>query len=587
IERDIGQVLLGLRPVAFLVGAFYSVFSFVLDVAGVMVIVGCLMALYRRYVLKPAYLAGRPNYGYWVVLLLLVSLSGFYLEAARIAHSAFVVDGDEIVPTAAVAEKWVSPVGYALAQVVPAAAVTPRLQHAVTWWLHGGLSFAFILGFAFGDMRHAVTGLANTFFAPLEAPAGTLQAIPDMEEAESFGVTSVDQFRWKTLFDSDACVSCGRCELSCPATLTGKPLSPRRVILSINRAWMSATDKLLAGEHVDEHEPIVDNYISADELWSCTTCGACMRECPVSIEHVPAIVDLRRSLVMMESRFPEEAQLTLTNLETAGNPWGLDNESRADWAKDLEVPTLDDEPNPEILFWVGCAGSFDARAKPTSRAVAKILKAAGVRFAVLGAEERCCGDPARRIGHEYLYNILAECAVETLNGHGIKKIVTSCPHCFHTLLNEYPQLGGHYEVVHHADYIAQLIAEGRLPGLVGGGSVATVYHDSCYLGRYNNVYDAPRNLVQAVGARLVEMQRHGSNSFCCGAGGGRMWMEETLGDRSVNVERSEEAIQTGAEQIAVACPFCKTMLADGVQEHGRQDLKVIDVAELVAERLGD
>ena len=288
---------------------------------------------------------------------------------------------------------------------------------------------------------------------------------------------------------------------------------------------------------------------------------------------------------MKESSFPPEAQLALTNLENAGNPWGLDNEARADWGKDLEVKTLAEEPDPEILFWVGCAGSFDVRAKPTSRALVKILNAAGVRFAILGSEERCCGDPARRIGHEYLYNILAQMAVETLNGHGVKKILTTCPHCFHTLLNEYPQLGGHYEVIHHTDYINQLIREGRLklPGTNGGAS--TVYHDSCYLGRHNHVYEGPRDLVKVAGLRLVEMPRTRDNSFCCGAGGGRMWMEEHLGDKKINIERSEEALSTGAEQIAVACPFCKTMLKDGVKEKGREEMDVRDVAELVAYKL--
>lgn len=585
IERDIGQILLGLTPVAFLKGSFYTVFSFVLDVAGVMVIVGCAMALYRRYVTQPSYLRGRPAYGFWVLFLLVVSATGFYVEAARIAHAGFVIQGNQIVETEASVEKWASPVGYALAAILPRAAVAPPVQHAVSWWLHGLLSFGFILGFAFGAMRHAVTGLANIFFAPLDRSHGTLDPITNMEEADTFGVTSVDQFRWKTLFDGDACVSCGRCEIHCPATITGTPLSPRRIVLSINRAWESATGKVLAGEAIEQHEPIVDNYITPDELWSCTTCGACMQQCPIAIEHIPAIVDLRRSLVMMESRFPEEAQLTLTNLENAGNPWGLDNESRADWARDLNVPTLEEDPHPDVLFWVGCAGSFDARARSTSRALVKILNAAGVRFAILGSEERCCGDPARRIGHEYLYSLLAEMAVQTLNDHAIKKIVTPCPHCFHTLLNEYPQLGGHYEVIHHTDFIAELIAEGRLNGLSGNGDISTVYHDSCYLGRHNAVYESPREAVRSAGLRLVEMPRSGPESFCCGAGGGRMWMEENLGDKSVNVERSEEAIRTGAGQVAVACPFCKTMIADGVKEKGREDLPVLDVAELVADKL--
>jgi len=562
------------------------VFSFVLDLAGVMVIAGCLMALHRRYVRRVSYLQDRPGYGFWVVFLLVVSLTGFYVEAARISHSAFVIREAAIVEAEPSLEKWTSPVGYMLSFLLPREAVTPRVQHAVIWWAHAVLSFGFILGFAFGLMRHALTGLANVFFAPFES-SGTLQPIPNMEAAETFGVTTLDQFSWKRFFDSDACTSCGRCEIHCPATITGKPLNPRRIILSINQAWESATDKLLRGERIEAFDPIVPDVITEDELWSCTTCGACMQQCPLHIEHIPAIVDLRRALVMMESRFPPEAQTALVNLENAGNPWGLDNSARADWGRDLGVRTLDDEPEPEVLFWTGCAGSFDVRSKPTSRALAKILKSAGVRFAVLGREERCCGDPARRIGHEYLYTTLARAAVDTLNGRGVKKIVTACPHCFHTLANEYPQLGGNYEVVHHTEFIRELIRAGRLKATVSDNAPLTAFHDSCYLGRHNNIYDAPREAVRATGAALVEMKRSRTESFCCGAGGGRMWMEEHLGDKKINIERTEEALSTGAGRIAVACPFCKTMLADGVKEKGRHEVRVLDVAEMLADSLSE
>lgn len=586
IERDIGQHLLGFKPVAFLYGNFYSIFSFVLDVAGVMVMVGCGMALYRRYVIRPSHLGKDPGYVKWIWLLLIVCLSGFYLEAARIAHSAFVVDGESIVEAESSLEKWASPVGYALSLILPTAAVSPRVQHAVIWMLHGVLSFWLILGFGWGVLRHAVTGLANLFFAPFES-TGTLRPIANMEEAETFGVAKVTEFGWKTLFDSDACVSCGRCEMHCPASITGKSLSPKRIIQSIKTAWepVALAHSNGSAPSTQDLEAVYDTTITEDELWSCTTCGACMHQCPIGIEHIPAIVDLRRSLVMMESRFPEEAQVTLVNLENAGNPWGLDNQTRADWAKGLDVKTIEEDPEPEVLLWVGCAGAFDVRAKPTTQALAKIFKTAGVRFAILGPEEQCCGDPARRIGHEYLYRTLAEMAVETLNGHGVKRIVTTCPHCFHTIANEFPQLGGKYEVIHHTDYIDGLIREGRLKGLGTGESVSTVYHDSCYLGRHNDVYEGPRNLIRAAGLELVEMKRSREESFCCGAGGGRMWMEEHLGDKKVNIERSEEAVASGAKQIAVACPFCKTMLTDGLKEKRLEEPRVRDVAELLAERL--
>jgi Fe-S oxidoreductase len=588
LERDIGQQLLGIKPVAFLYGHFYSIFSFTLDIAGVMVIVGCLMALYRRAVLRPKHQGGKPGYLFWTVFLLVVSLTGFYVEGTRIAESAFVIEGEGIVPADPSLERWVSPVGYLVSRILPNAAIAPEVQHAVIWWAHAFLSFAFLFGFAFGVLRHAFTGLANLYFAPFES-SGTLKLIPNMDEAEVFGVSTVDQFIWKRLFDSEACVACGRCDQHCPALITGKPLSPKRIMLGIHAAREDALAAIAAqGKGEVDLKPIVDNYISQDELWSCTTCGACMQQCPVYIEHIPAIVDLRRSLVMMESDFPEEVQITFENLENQGNPWGLDNESRADWGKDLEVPTLAEVPDPEVLFWVGCAGSFDVRAKPTSRALVKILNRAGVKFAILGSEERCCGDPARRVGHEYLYKILAEMAVETLNGYEIKKIVTTCPHCFHTLLNEFPQLGGHYEVLHHTEYINQLLESGRLKlPAENGASGSAVYHDSCYLGRHNDVYEDPRALVEKAGLQKVEMPRGGKESFCCGAGGGRMWMEEHLGHKKVNIERSEEAISTGADRVAVACPFCKTMLSDGVKEKNREDLAVLDVAELIAARLPD
>ncbi|NUN96056.1 MAG: (Fe-S)-binding protein [Candidatus Omnitrophica bacterium] len=584
IERDICQKLLGIRPVAFLFGHFYSVFSFILDLAGVMVVVGCLMALYRRAFLKPRHLYGNTGFGKWTVFLLVVTLTGFYVEAARIAHSAFVIEGDHIVEAESALEKWASPIGYMLSLVLPSAAVSPKAQHLVMWWGHAVLSLGFILGFAYSILLHAFTGPANIFFARFES-TGALQPIANMEEAESFGVTTLDQFGWKTLFDSDVCVKCGRCELHCPATITGKPLSPKRIMVSIRKVWEPVAGKLAAGEAVAEFPALVGNAITEDEIWSCTTCGACMRECPLFIEHIPAILDLRRARVMMESSFPSEAQITLQNLEKAGNPWGLDNSARADWAKGLEVPTLEQGAEPEILLWVGCAGSFDVRAKPATRALAKILKAANVSFAILGKEEQCCGDPARRIGHEYLYVTLAQMAVETLNGYGVKRIVTGCPHCFHTLANEYPQLGGRYEVLHHSEYVDELIRAGRLAGIEIGESLATVYHDSCYLGRHNDIYEEPRNLARAAGLELAEMQRTRERSFCCGAGGGRMWMEEHLGDRKINIERSEEVIASGAKQVAVACPFCKTMLKDGLKEKGREDLQVFDIAELVAERI--
>ena len=584
IERDIGQGVLGHQPTWFFHGTFYIVFSFILDAAGVMVIVGCLMALYRRFVEKPGYLYGITGFGKWTVLLLVVCLSGFVVEGARISHSAFVIDGGTVREADPVLEKWASPVGYTISKMITSAPGRELSFHWMAWWGHALLSFFIIGGFGYSILRHPFTGLMGIFFKR-PGSTGTLAPIPNLEEAESFGVTTVDQFSWKTLFDSDTCVSCGRCEIHCPASQTGKPLSPKRIMQSIRKVWQPAAEQTLQGQQISEYPMLVGNSITEDELWSCTTCGACMRQCPLQIEHIPAIVDLRRALVMMESRFPSEAQVTLTNLENAGNPWGLDNATRADWARDLGVKLIHEAEDPEVLFWVGCAGSFDARSKPVSRALVQLLQSAGVRFAILGHEESCCGDPARRIGHEYLYQTLAQVAVDILNSHGVKKIVTACPHCFHTLANEYPQLGGHFQVYHHTTFLEELIRTDRLACNGQSISQLTAYHDSCYLGRHNGIYQAPRHLLDFAGLPTTELPRSRDTSFCCGAGGGRMWMEEHLGHKQINIDRSEEVIANGVNQLAVACPFCKTMLSDGMKSLGHEQIAVRDVAEILAERL--
>jgi Fe-S oxidoreductase len=330
---------------------------------------------------------------------------------------------------------------------------------------------------------------------------------------------------------------------------------------------------------------LLDGYITEDELWSCTTCMACVQECPVQIEHVDAIVDLRRYLVLSESRFPKELQGTFQNLERNFTPWAFSHSARADWAEGLEIPTIAAKPDAPILFWVGCAGAYDARYRSVTIAFSRLMKLAGVEFAILGTEEKCTGDPARRAGNDYLAQMLITENVTVLNGRGVKKIVTTCPHCLNTLLNEYPQAGGHYEVVHHSDFIARLIDEGKLQ-LTREARARIVYHDSCYLGRYNGIYDAPRKAIASVpGASVVEMTRSRDRGFCCGAGGGRMFMEEHLGTR-VNLERTDEALGTTPDVIGTACPFCMTMMTDGVKERQRTDtVRVKDIAEIVLEAI--
>ncbi|MBM3792449.1 MAG: (Fe-S)-binding protein, partial [Acidobacteria bacterium] len=407
--------------------------------------------------------------------------------------------------------------------------------------------------------------------------------------AEKFGVDDVQELTWKQLLDGYTCTDCGRCTAACPANLTGKTLSPRKIIMNIRRRTMEIAPVLLAGAQ-EKHPDLVEHrllggFVTDEELWACTTCRACMQECPVTIEHVPAILDMRRYLVLNESRFPAELTATFKNLETTGSPWAFSADTRADWARGLDVPLMSEAAgNVDYLYWVGCAGSFDARYRKVSQAMVKILNAAGVKFAILGTEEKCNGDPARRAGNEYLAQMLIAENVETLHRYKVKRILTTCPHCFNTLRSEYPEFGGRFDVVHHTTFIRELVRDGRIR--VGGSARdRTTYHDSCYIGRYNDIYDAPRELLTAAGSSLSEMPRSFDRGFCCGAGGARMFMEETVGKR-VNIERTEEALRLDPKTIATACPFCMTMLTDGIKaKDADEKVAVRDVAELVADSL--
>ena len=575
-----------LMPVSlkFLEGNVYLGFSLVLDAAALVYLGGLLWAFVRRYGQRPDRLRTktRPE-DFWILsLLALIGLTGLLTEAARIA-----VDGRPAF------EAW-SFVGYPLSSLFAESSAVA--WHRVLWTMHAGGFVALLVVLPTTKLRHAVTSPANMFLAPRERPKGAMKPVPNLLEAEDIdvvGVSQVSEFTWKQLFDTDACTVCGRCTSVCPANITGKPLDPREIVLKTGEV-MSTTGTPAVSPPVSSADGVVigsDSVferITPEEVWSCTSCKACDEICPVNIEILDKILDMRRYLSLMESNFPTELGKAYVALENQGNPWGMGQQGRADWTKklDFEVKVLGDPgvDSAEYLWYVGCAGSFDDRNQAVTLALARLLKEAGIDFAVLGPREMCNGDPARRSGNEYVWQQLALQNIQTFDDLGVRKVITQCPHCFNTLANEYPQMGGDYEVVHHSELLAEMVREGRVAPPGGGQARKVTYHDPCYLGRHNDIYLAPREVVAASGAaEMVEMPRHGTRGLCCGAGGARFWMEEHTG-KKINIERAEEALATGATEIAVSCPFCFVMIDDGVKELGMgDDVRVRDIAQLLVE----
>ena len=549
-------------------GAFYLYFqSFIVDVFGALVLIGVGIAAARRLVIRPAKLVYTDEALLILASIFLIALTGFLIEGWRIAAT------DD--PWGA----W-SPFGYlaALASQSLMSVDAMKTAHLVTWWAHAVLVFGFIAWAPYTKMIHALTGPLNIYAARLASEGGALKRLDFdrlAETGEPMGVKTLAGFTWKDLLDLDACTECGRCTSVCPANTVGKELSPRDFILDLRNFARGDGGSAFAA-------PIANAVPAAasERLWQCTTCGACMEACPVFIEQATKIVDLRRYLVMEESDFPDTMQEAITSLESRGHPFRGTQSSRLDWAEGLNVKTAASARDAEVLLWVGCGGALIERNQKVVRATAQLLEKAGVKFAVLGREEKCTGDPARRIGNEFLFEMMAKDNVETLNGYGVKKIVTSCPHCFNTFRNEYPQFGGDYEVYHHSEFLAELVNEGRIKTTAQNDKTVT-YHDPCYLGRHNGVFDAPRRLVQITSRSTVEMRQNREQGFCCGGGGGMSFVEEPK-DKRVNQERARQALETGADVVAVGCPFCMTMMEDGVNaKRGDRDVKVMDVAELL------
>jgi Fe-S oxidoreductase len=599
------------------------VFAILLDIFVGLVLIALIVFAIRRGIVRPKQLSSSLH-GPWDGFIILGLIFLVILTLA-------LTEGFEYAATNGAA--W-TPIGSLLNPLFSAfGQSTDTILFRAFWWLHIFTVLGFLIYLPRSKHLHLLATPFNVFFQNYK-PKGALPLIENLEEREDYGVSKVEQFTWKQLLDGYACTECGRCNTVCPAANTGKPLYPKEIILGVKEALFARSNEILgentlysklgiAGVHADKtveekeahHEPMIGGIISKEALWSCTTCMACMEICPVSIEHVPKIVDMRRSLVMEESDFPQEITSLFNNIERNGNPWEISNDKRAEWAASLNIPLLAEKPDAEVLYWVGCMGSFDRRNQQVATSVAKILQAANVDFAILGPEESCTGDPARRIGNEYLWQMQAMQNIETLNGYGFntkpiegedsiggtsteqqasatavatkhRTIITACPHCFNTLGNEYPQVGGNYDVVHHTVFIDQLLSDNKLKLPKGFDKRQLTFHDPCYVGRYNDTYEEPRRVLTVLNSNGInEMERNRNKSFCCGGGGGRVWMEEKIGKR-VNQTRVNEALETKSEVLAAGCPFCITMFEDGIKGvEAEEQMKVEDISEIVVRAL--
>jgi Fe-S oxidoreductase/nitrate reductase gamma subunit len=575
----------------FLHGFVYQVYSATLDLASLVFLAGVALFAINRYGLRPRRIRTKtkPEDALILGLLALMGLTGIATEAARIAlvgRPAF--------------EVW-SFVGYPLSGLIEQSSA--GALHQGLWIFHIATFVAFLVVVPVTKLRHMFTSPANMFLSARPRPKGAMREMPNLLEAEdvdTIGASVVGDLTWKQIFDTDACTICGRCTSVCPANITGKPLDPREMVLKTGEvaASVGGVSGPVSTLAVLDGEGQLFDRVRPEEVFACVACRACDEICPVNIEILDRILDMRRYLTLMESEFPTELGRAFVSMENQANPWGLSRQARADWTKELdfEVPVFGEngKTKADYLWFVGCAGSYDDRNTAVSVALARLLHRAGIDFAILGVREACTGDPARRAGNELIYQQMALENIATFEEVGVTRVITQCAHCFNAIANEYPQLGGSYEVVHHSQLLAELLGAGRLEAPVreDGAAKRIAFHDPCYLGRHNDIYLAPREVIgSSPSVELVEMPRHGTRALCCGAGGARFWMEEQTG-KKINIERAEEALATGADEIAIACPFCFVMLDDGVKELGRDDVRVRDLAMILADgmtdvRLGD
>jgi Fe-S oxidoreductase/nitrate reductase gamma subunit len=557
-------------------GAPYLWFKLIVNIGGILILIGIIMAAYRRYVWKPKRLNTILDDGIGMALIAGMLITGFMVEGLRQAATEINIHPDWAVWTLG---------GFVFAKAFAGMSQNSLLfWHWSLWWFHSVLVLGAIIysALVFSKLQHMVVSPLNIFFRSL-GPVGVPAPINiENAESETLGVGAIKDFTWKQLLDLDACTNCGRCQDACPAWATGKPLSPRKVVQDLKVHMLKAANN--RANQSDNAPTLVGEAPSEAEIWACTTCAACQETCPVYVEHIVKIIDLRRNLVLAQSKMPESAQLMLRNMQSRGHPWaGIQSlRLRGDWINDLELNILAEGGNANTLFWVGCTGALVERNVEATLSMTRVLKAAGVDFWVLGDAETCCGDPARRAGYEFQFQIMAEQNIEIFKNHNIKEIITSCPHCYNTIKNEYPKYGGDFKVVHYTQLIADLIRQGKLK-LTNELNSKLTYHDPCYLGRYNKVYLEPRRILQAIPkTKLEEMERSRNTGFCCGGGGGHMWIEEQPGTPKINQMRIEDVLKTGAETIVTACPYCLQMFEESIEHKDMKDsLKARDLVELV------